>query len=263
MLNKKFILAAAAGLMAVSAQAATITITPVVKAYWPTGADPFSAAPSAIPADNAAPGTYQVDVKVSTVLGGGDAGFTGIGQLSYSLNKAGAGLAYSPDLGYTPYLLKQNAAGTRVSYSDPLTGSTVSQGSGAAATVNLVTDGGDIGPSSTDFKYLYFEVGGAQSNLAKTITQPTQDAKITTLLGQPTSIGTFLVTFDGNGTASITSALSTGEGANLADGAGGFQSSSSGNQVQFGSVNFGAIPEPTTLSLAAIGGLALIRRRRA
>jgi len=269
MLNKKLILAAAAGLIAFSAQAATITITPVVKAFWATGADPFADAPTAPVISNGryvSAGTYQVDVKVSTVLGGNDSGWTGLGQLSYSLNKTGNGLTYSPDLGYTPYLLKQNSTGTRVSYTDPLSGALVTNGAGATASTAVVTDGGDIGPSATDYKYLYFEAGGAQSAIGKTLTQSTQDAKVTALLGQPTSIGTFLVTFTASGAvADITSALNTGEGANLADGAGGFQNTaqSAGNTVQFSSVGFGDIPEPATLSLAALGGLAVIRRRRA
>lgn len=265
MLNKKLILAAAAGLMAISAQAATITITPVVKAFWPSGADPFADAPAAvIPTNNSAAGTYQVDIKVSTVLGGGDAGWTGLGQLSYSLNKGGTGLTYSPDLGYTPYLLKQNTAGTRVSYADPITGGTVSNGSGAAASTNVVTDGGDIGPSGTDYKYLYFEAGGTQSAIGKTLTQSNQDAKVTAILGNPMSIGTFLVTFNALSTSTITSALSTGEGANLADGNGGFQNTaqSAGNNVVFQTLTF-EVPEPASLSLAALGGLAAIRRRRA
>ena len=267
MRNCNVFAAMAVGLLGVSAQAATITIRPVAKAYWPVGSDPFSVAPTPN-SFRGSPGTYQIDIQVSTVLSSSDiaGGWTGLGQLSFSMTKqaGGSAISYSPDLGYSPYLLKQNAAGTRVSCMDPLTGMNFTKGTDAAAGIPVVTDGGDIGPSDSDYKYLYFEAGGVQSVIGRTLTQSTQDSKVTALLGNPMSIGTFLVTYDATMFAILKPVLNVGEGANLANGSGGFQDTAqaAGNNYVFGDLWFPDWPEPASLSFVAFAGLGFVRRRR-
>lgn len=259
--------------LTLSVQAATITITPTVKAYWPYGADPFSTPSTPVRPDSVYNlyGTFQIDIKVKTELSASDvaAGWTGLGKLSFSLVNQGRPI-FSPDLTYTPYLLRQNAAGTRVSYSDPMTGATMTSGSGVSTTRAVVTAGGDLGTSSTDYQGLYFEAGGVQTSIGKTLTQSSQDPNVTSLLGYPMSIGTFLVNLNVAAESRLISLLNPGEGALLTDGNGNFQTvdESGGNTFRFGSLIFFLdhpppnFPEPTNIALAAIGGATLIRRRR-
>lgn len=271
MLNVKSILAAAAvAAISFGAQAATLNLVPVVEHFWADGVDPLvgpESTPVLAGGKYGSKGIYQIALKMQI----GDTAGQSFAQLAFDLNAVGNLTQYNDAVNAINSLTstnpKLNAAGTKGVYTDPFLGD-IAFGSGAgASSVGIVTDFGDTGTSTSDMKFIYLEasVGGAiASNSPKRLFGQTgQNAALTGALGLPVTFANLLMKYDG-GDAALTGSFGLpGEGLTLVNGDSGTLGQPSVSGATFGSVQFGEIPEPATLSLAAIGGLGLIRRRRA
>jgi len=217
MSRTKSLLAAAvigAAGFATAAQAATVTITPVVSRYFANQANSLTGTSSSYNASKPPAGIYEIAYKVQTVLSAADttAGFTGLGNLFFDAIPQGAAtlpthLSVNGDFGPAVYDLgmKYNNAGTRFTYSDPVTGAQVTNGSGLAAGNSLYSTVADLGTAG-DFKSLSVEVVGsgvlAGTDPRFNVTQSSQNATYTstpfstdaangqTTIGSPPSIFT-------------------------------------------------------------------------
>jgi len=271
MLNVKSILAAAAvAAISFGAQAATVNLVPVVEHFWADGVDPLvgpESSPVLAGGKYGSKGIYQIALKLQI----GDTAGQSFAQLAFDLNTSGNLTQYSDAVNAINSLTstnpKLNAAGGKGVYTDPFLGD-IAFGAGAgAASVGIITDFGDTGTSTSDLKFIYLEssVGGAVATTSpkRLFAQTGQNAALTTALGLPVTFANLLMKYNG-GDASLTGAFGLpGEGLTLVNGDSGALGQASTSGAQFGSVQFGEVPEPATLSLAALGGLAVIRRRRA
>jgi hypothetical protein len=258
-----------------SAKAAVVNVTPKAVGYWANeasfgGGDPASA-PSA---DRKEPGVYQISLLVDTVLSAADtaAGFTGFGNVAFDVNK-NAFVAASPTFAsYFGIVPNGLANGNKVSYTDAF-GAPHTAGAGIGANVNFLSTNADLGTSTSDQKFVTIDVGAGQFAAADprlNITQTNQNTNMTTLLGQPTTLATLFVDYTGNGTPAQGGLLSLalglpGEGFSLHNNTTGsniVQVPGAGQTLNLGSLSFGTVPEPTSLAVLGLGGLAVAGRRR-
>jgi len=281
--TKSILAAAVLGAIAFAgaAQAATVTVTPSVARYFATPADALAGANSPIPANNGKAGVYEIAYKVGTALDPADtaAGFTGLGNAFWDAIAQGqatlpAHLTVNSDFGSGIYDLgmKYNGAGTRYTYTDPVTGAQVTGGSGLAAANNLYSTVADLGTAG-DFKsYSVALATGVYPGTDPkfTATQSSQSSTYTGLVGNPPSIFEVFMNFDGLGNATLqTSANPATEGFGLHNNTTGlttfFPAGTPGQNYVLAPLAFtvGTVPEPTTLGLLAIGSLMALRRRQA
>jgi len=237
---KVLALAVVAGIGASFAtQAATLTLTPVVAAYFDTSNNP-----APIPANNALPGTYEVHVLLS-ISGLNKPEEVGFGNTAFNV-----GLSNS----------KLNIAGGWTG-SNPTVDS---NGAGFGGNQPLFLVNSDAGADANDLQQITVSVAGGVLNPSVDprawVGQAGRPATVLTTTGEPPyDIGFAYIGYTGGGTAALNVAASQ-LGTKLSTGSTEVRSA----QFTLGSVNFGGeIPEPATLSLAALGGLAVIRRRRA
>ncbi|HEX3358340.1 MAG TPA: PEP-CTERM sorting domain-containing protein [Tepidisphaeraceae bacterium] len=299
--SKKSILAAAVvGALAVAgvAQAATITVTPVVSGYWASEAafnndvnNGTRSSFSPIPAGNSAAGVYEVSFAIGTSLSAADtaAGFTGFGNLFFDAIGQGASalpahLTAESTFGssISDFGVKYNNAFTKFQYTDPITGLAVTGGTGQAAgnPFFAVQDQGTVG----DYKGYKADLGTgvyASGDPRLNVTQSNQNATLTGVgssasgqinLGNPLKVLDLYVVFDGSpaGTTLTPSANPATEGFGLHNNTTGlttfFPAGTAGQSFVLNPLVFGAtgtVPEPASLSLLALGGLMAVRRRRA
>jgi len=270
-----------------AAQAATVTITPVVTRYFPNETALGSATPSAIPANNGQAGIYEVAFAVSTSLAAADtsAGFTGFGNAFFDAIAQGQS-ALPAHLTPTSFGLtvndlatKYNATGTRFVYTDPITGNNIGGGSGGATPgtplVTVLDNGaaGDLKSFSMAFGTGVYGAADPRLNA----TQSSQNQALTDTgptgaftLGNPLKMFEILVNFDGTASTALTpSANPANEGFGLHNNTTGlttfFAAGTPGQNYVLQPLNFtvGTIPEPTSLAFLAVGGLVAGRRRRA
>ena len=277
MKNSSKILAAAllgAVAMAGAAKAATVTITPVVVSYY-TDADSGLATPLPAPANNGLAGTYQIDFVLSTSLSAADtaAGDVGFGNADFNVAFTG-GATDSPIVpGYAgdgPVLARKNTATTWTKIS----GNFGSVGSAATptSTANLFNTNADAGSDSTDLKDIQLLVNTASmlaTDLRKGISQSSQDPLLTTYGQNPYDFGEIFVHFNGVGQASVGGAVvnTAVQGFSLLSSTNSYDGPKTGAGQTFSlpalTFTAGTVPEPTSLTLLALGGLVGIRRRRA
>lgn len=295
--SKSILAAAVLGAFAFvgAAQAATVTVTPVVTRYWPSQTvfnsdvnNGVTTSKTAIPAGNSAAGIYEIAFTVSTSLDPADttAGFTGLGNLFFDAIAQGtsglpAHLTAEQNFGagLNDLALKYNNAGTKFQYTDPVTGTLVANGTGTTPGNNMFSTVADLGTAG-DYKSYSFALGTGvytATDPRLNVTQSGQAANLTNTgptgdftLGNPLKVAEIFVAYDGTGSTALTlSSNPATEGYGLHNNTTGsttfFPSGTAGQTYSLGTLNFGVgtVPEPTSLALLTIGGLVASRRRRA
>jgi len=261
-----------------AASAAVVTLTPVVTAYWASDANVGNAS-EAIPAGNGAAGAYRVDFQLATALSQADitAGMTGFGNIAFTIGMPGTPAGHLTDAfgGYVPIVPSVRTAGDGARFTDTITGALVTSGSALnGGRVALMTDNSDSGSSTSDFKFIYADLGQLTAFAAGdpriTASTSSQNANLNQVYNGNTlttslTLGSVVVHFDGSsvpGGVKLPVSFGTGEGYSLHNNTTTLHGPVLTNAV-LGSVTFGTVPEPTSLALLAVGAIAGVRRRRA
>jgi hypothetical protein len=243
MSQMKKIMAAVAGLsLATAANAATITVTPVVThAFTPVT---FVEVP--VPPDNALPLVYQIDFLLTVDGINAGANEVGLGNLAFDVNFSSPALNTSSAPGYNPV--------------NP----TVDINGGAPGGLNpLFTQNGDLGAPG-DLKFITLGVASAVFTAQDPRGTVGQDVA-TDGLDRPFNFGNIFVDYTGAGQQTL-SLASQGLSLHYTNGQNQEVTGQPGQTLSLGSVQFGAvgtIPEPTSLALLSLGALGIARRRRA
>lgn len=265
------------------APAATVTITPAVVRYWANETafttdqnDGTTIHTSPIPGSQfeAGGGIYEISLGVTTSLSSADiaAGYTGLQAAFFDLNQGASalpsGFAQDANAGGGIYdrALKYNSAGTKYQYSDPITGASVSAGTGAVPGSPMFSTVADAGTPG-DFKGLQLAMGSGTYSAGDprlNATQNSQNSTLTGLDGLPLQVFDVFVDYNGSSFNTIQPyASSVTEGFSL-------HNNSTGTAAFFPTGTAGQTyvlqplvwPEPTSIGLTVFGGFIFTRRSR-
>jgi len=284
--SKSILAAAVVGAVAFAgaAQAATVTVTPVVTRYYANDVDFGAGTASAVPSGNTKAGIYEVAYRIGVALSAADsaAGFNGLGNIFFDANQGASGLPakLTPVAGFTAPAdlgVKTNSltAPTRFKYTDPILGVDYQNGGAGVTNTQLfnVFDNGAL----DDYKGISVELGNGvytandprlnmfQSSQNSVLTNTAPGAPF--LLGSPLASTEMFVKYDGTGPATLQPFMApVTEGFGLHNNTTGqitfFPVGAPGQTVVLNPVLF-SVPEPGSLGLLGLGSLVGLRRRRA
>jgi len=260
MSHVKKILALAALGLASTAGAATITLTPVVTQFYDAAFNPLPT-----PAFNSGAGIYEIHYRLTVAGINPAANEVGVGNFAFKINLPTAGNK-----------LKNNTDAPGWAANNPFVDvNGVAPPNPPSLNVPAWARNSDIGASTSDLDGITV---GVVANTVFGANDPRQD------LGEPTQntytnnaglgpppldIGSIFVNFDGSARAGVNdpthdiTAVTQGMSLHFTDGSNTEVTGQPGQNFTIGSVQFGSVPEPTSLGLLALGGLAAARRRRA
>jgi hypothetical protein len=261
MSHVKKILALAALGLASSAGAATLTLTPVVTQYYDAAFTPLPT-----PVGNSAAGIYEIHYKLTVAGINPAAQEVGVGNFAFKINLPTAGNS-----------LKNNVDAPGWAANNPFVDiNGVAPPNPPSLNVPAWARNSDIGASTSDLDGITIGVAAntifGANDPRQDLGEPTQNTYTNNsgLGPPPLDVGSIFVTYDGSArggpvdpTHDIT-AVSQGMSLHFTDGSNTEVTGQPGQTFTIGSVQFGAtVPEPTSLSLLALGGLVAARRRRA